>query len=1006
MRRKYEQYNSSSKVYTNKRTKFSSQYKQIEEDVWIHVILSFVQPRDYLNLSLTSKTIQKCVKQNESYRFCYLLTGNHFPCYLIPSVSFLASSIPRALMKLPFRKDVFGILQGNIRMWLYKEDVARELMKLMSFNVKYAHECIDWFKQEASELIQLGKDIKSNKIDVRTVIPQLMKYESYLSKFQIQEFARKLKLNSARFIEEKDIDVLSCLIRMNPSIVFHSKTRQEIRNNRSLLLMAGKLDGSILMFASEELRRDKSLRNACLKYNYEYPPQGPEELRVDNLHVLEDYGFKTKYPQSGIHITSTKSLETIPDDFKSNRSVVLDIVSQNGMLLQYAALELQNDKELVLAAVSNSQYLNYAFKKWKDDYDVVCASIKYSGDTLQYASERLKDDLEIVKLAIKHKKVNLKYGSTRLRNNVEIYSDILDLQYCLEEIRRNKKLVLLAIRRNGMQLQYCSKELQNDEDVVFTAVSQHRQALQFASEEIRNNVDVVLRVIDFPSSLEPCSPIEFASERLKNSSFIVLYTLRQHPHNLKILEQVSTELLSNRDFVLKAVTFSGDVYSHLSESLLNDREIIQAGKYYNSNKLKSYFEKYSSDKQLFIECLAKDCRILAFASRELRNDKQVILAAVNSKLGRSRINLQQDYIDTNMKEDPEIYLKILKVYGDKAYKAKKLLTNKNFVLKAVTMHQNVFMIISETLKRDMDVIMTALNNTSLRLFCPELRGNKDVVYHAVRVKGNNLQYASSELRNTREIVEAAVTQSGDAILYASEQLRNDHDIVLLALKQGGRCVRYLSLESLLNRELMIEAVKQPACDFNFLPIEMRCDKEIALTAVQYNGYHIMYLPLDWVLTHRDVAYEAIKQNGRSIIYLPEAFRNDREFQIEAAKTYEEVLAISKNFEQTKYGILELAAKNGKILKWVYPEYQEDVDIVRLAVRQNSVSFQYAALKIRRDREYVLEMIKIHAEVFDYALIELKTDKIFIEQAMSTSEHAREYIMKAVSALEDVYGKIL
>ena len=66
-----------------------------------------------------------------------------------------------------------------------------------------------------------------------------------------------------------------------------------------------------------------------------------------------------------------------PEELRSDKEVVLEVVKQDGFALEYASEELRSDKEFVLEA------------------------IKKSGFALEYASEALQNDPEIIALAEK-----------------------------------------------------------------------------------------------------------------------------------------------------------------------------------------------------------------------------------------------------------------------------------------------------------------------------------------------------------------------------------------------------------------------------------------------------------------------------------------------------------------------------------------------------------------------------------------------------------------------------
>ena len=80
----------------------------------------------------------------------------------------------------------------------------------------------------------------------------------------------------------------------------------------------------------------------------------------------------------------------------NNKNVVLEVVKQNGLALQFASEKLQDDKNVVLEAVKqNGWALAYASENLRDDKDIVLEAVKQNEWALQFASEELRIDKDI-----------------------------------------------------------------------------------------------------------------------------------------------------------------------------------------------------------------------------------------------------------------------------------------------------------------------------------------------------------------------------------------------------------------------------------------------------------------------------------------------------------------------------------------------------------------------------------------------------------------------------------
>ncbi len=62
--------------------------------------------------------------------------------------------------------------------------------------------------------------------------------------------------------------------------------------------------------------------------------------------------------------------------------------------------------------------------------------------------------------------------------------------------RNNKRVVMVAIKRNGFALAHASKELKADREVILVAINSSRgHALRYASDELGNDKEFVLKAM-------------------------------------------------------------------------------------------------------------------------------------------------------------------------------------------------------------------------------------------------------------------------------------------------------------------------------------------------------------------------------------------------------------------------------------------------------------------------------------------------------------------------------
>ena len=113
--------------------------------------------------------------------------------------------------------------------------------------------------------------------------------------------------------------------------------------------------------------------------------------------------------------------------------------------------------------------------------------------------------------------------------------------------------------------------------------------------------------------------------------------------------------------------------------------------------------------------------------------------------------------------------------------------NKNIMLPLISKNANVLEYVDESLKKDKEFVLIAVQNNGLTLqylsnfWTTTLRKDRSIVMAAVKNNGMALQYADYSLQRDKYVVINAIKQNKEAIKYADDSLQEDKDIQL-ALK--------------------------------------------------------------------------------------------------------------------------------------------------------------------------------------------------------------------------------
>ena len=192
---------------------------------------------------------------------------------------------------------------------------------------------------------------------------------------------------------------------------------------------------------------------------------------------------------------------------------LLNTLIKNGYN-KYEFINNSEYKNLVLIAITNKFSLLNISQDLQNDKDIVIAAVSQSGLMLQYTNDIMKNDKDVVLAAIKSSPVSLIYASLNIKDD--------------------KDIILIAVSQFGYLLKYASTNLQNDKDVVLAAVEEHGNALLYASNFLKNDIDVILKA---------------ASESFYSLCFINEELLK----NKYIQKAINEENLSDLEFFLNKI---------------------------------------------------------------------------------------------------------------------------------------------------------------------------------------------------------------------------------------------------------------------------------------------------------------------------------------------------------------------------------------------------------------------------------------------------------------------
>lgn len=355
---------------------------------------------------------------------------------------------------------------------------------------------------------------------------------------------------------------------------------------------------------------------------------------------------------------------------------------------------------------------------------------------LRYASERIKNDSSLFIKWIKESESLhcLNFAEFSIQTNQEIQNLIKDhletnwdlVKYCHPSMRDDITIMKKAIAHNGLNLEFASDELKKNKDFLLSAVEENKDAVKFIPS---NFLELEIFVKDMIEKVNSVT----------NSIFELI------PENLK----------KNKSILIKIA------------------QKIQLGR-----ELEGYFDK--NDFQFFSEVVKKNGDFIYFASEKLRDDEELVKAAI--KFG-----------DCNLRN------------------------------------------ISERLRNDPEMVIWAIENNrpaKLRSAGEIARDDFDVIKTAVCRQGGALGWASDRLKDDNEIVKLAVNEDPFALKYASERIRNDKTFVLKICEKEIHAYIYAGDSLWSDKDFaLFVAPKVPNCLDHF---SSKIQKDPDVLSVYYN----------------------------------------------------------------------------------------------------------------------------------------------------------------------------
>ncbi|EFC47851.1 predicted protein [Naegleria gruberi] len=341
----------------------------------------------------------------------------------------------------------------------------------------------------------------------------------------------------------------------------------------------------------------------------------------------------------------------------------------------------------------------------------------------------------------------------------------------LENVNGDSNLMLQFIRECPYLLEQASYSLRNDREFIFKAIEVNYLSYNYS---IFKDPILLERYLEIKNSKIDKTQPEINYKKCNDDEMI----LKAIESNAVVIQKAPKKFKKEKSMVLKVVSRNVKTLSYLSNQFKKDRDVIMEAINKNAYKtleiISPFALKLMDDKDLILMAINRgEPFALRFASKRLKNDKQVVMAAIQqtgSALSEASTELQNDreIAMTAVTKTP---------YAYEWVSSQLRKTDRELALKAVQGDGLMISCVANTeFKLDLEIALTALSLSGRALVFTEskLRTNEEFILEAIKRNGFVLKYVVGYIPSNRiseEMILQAIYQNGFSLNYSIELLR-------------------------------------------------------------------------------------------------------------------------------------------------------------------------------------------------------------------------------------------
>lgn len=381
---------------------------------------------------------------------------------------------------------------------------------------------------------------------------------------------------------------------------------------------------------------------------------------------------------------------------------------------------------------------------------------------LAVACKALQDDYDVVLAAVRQVPNSLRFASPALQANTEIVLAAIECN----RVCKNQYHNLLDIH----PLQYASPALKADKEVVRAAVSGYGLALTLADAGCQGDIELVLVALDNCRHFREVEKLWLFLPSLcrcnKQVALVALKCIANDngggPNIKAVFNEIAYTFNEDREVIHSVIRLNGDLLRVASKQLQNDKEVVLSALSPSSNSdsqlLWHASERLKDDKEVVLAALEKSwfgnvVQTFKCVSERLRDDKDVLLAALKKCEGQVLALVSNEIVD-----DRDFMLHLIKNYHYRAFDhaSERLQEDPAVLIAVITRNKKYAHFITDS--KDEIVHRDDENDADF------LAGKSDFMLQLMDVDLNMFFFASDELKANLDFIKRVIELHPDFIM--------------------------------------------------------------------------------------------------------------------------------------------------------------------------------------------------------------------------------------------------